>query len=285
MDTPHGAIRIGRWPSLVGALAIAAASATPCVVHAADWKLVWSDEFQGAALDPAKWSIAQDCWGGGNRERQCYTADAVSVSGGELHLTASSRETVGYALPEERRAESPRTVLGNYASGKVATKGKASFRFGRIEVRARFPVGQGLWSGIWMLPEHDNYGAYPLSGEIDIAEAVNLVADPHNAVHGSRHFGQTANTLNSFTSKRRLADPAGFHVYALEWTPKTMTWFADGVAYGHARTVKPFDQRYHLILNLAEGGHWPEGNGDGIDLRSLPATVAVDWVRVYEQAN
>lgn len=248
------------------------------------WRLIWSDEFDGSALDPAKWSIVEDCWGGGNNERQCYTADSVSVVDGALRITARSRDVVGPALPEERRGGPGGSTLRlrHYASGKVRTAGKASFRYGRIEARARLPAGQGLWSAIWLLPEHDNYGPFPQSGEIDLAEAVNLGTTDGDAVHGAAHSGPAKGLVQSVTGQARLPDPTGFHVYALEWTPRQMVWLLDGRPYLRAPARPPFDQRFHLILNLAVGGSWPEQNGHGVALSALPATLQVDWVRVYE---
>lgn len=266
-------------------LSLAFACAAPCYAQPSAWTLIWSDEFDGGALDPSKWSIVEDCWGGGNDERQCYTRDSVSVGGGELHLTARAQDVVGQTLPEELRLGAGTMRSRPYASGKVRTAGKASFRYGRIEVRARLPAGQGLWSAIWLLPEHNNYGPFPRSGEIDIAEAVNLEADGRNQAQGARHFGGSPEAVRSVTGKARLLVPQSFHVYALEWTPRTMTWFVDRTPYLRARTVKPFDQRYYLILNLAVGGRWPEQNGAGIDLKALPASMAIDWVRVYERAK
>lgn len=115
-----------------------------------DRVLIWADEFEGGALDTTKWSVVVDCWGGGNNERQCYAAPNISIREGQLVLTA--------------RHEDAATPTRSYRSGKVHTRGLASFRYGRIEVRARMPQGQGLWPAIWMLPEHDNYGPYPQSG-------------------------------------------------------------------------------------------------------------------------
>lgn len=268
---------------LLAAVCVAAGVLATAPSRAAGQRtLIWSDEFDEATLDPAKWSVVEDCWGGGNEERQCYTADAVSLADGCLRLTARSRDVMGPRLPEERRREGlgPLT-LRHYASGKVRTAGKASFRYGRIEVRAKLPLGQGLSSAIWLLPEHDNYGPFPLSGEIDLAEAVNLTNGDDDQVHGAIHDGPSARALRSVEGQTRLAPADAFHVYALDWTPQRMTWLLDGRPYRQARTRKPFDQRFHLILNLAVGGRWPESNGHGVSLAALPASMQIDWVRVY----
>jgi beta-glucanase (GH16 family) len=261
----------------------------PAVAGAAERTLIWSDEFDGSSLDTAKWSVARDCWGGGNQERQCYTDQPanVTVAGGELRITAHKGPVSGPAQPA-RLGDPGAVVHRGYSSAKVESRGAASFRYGRIEVRARLPKGQGLWPAIWMLPEHDNYGPYPLSGEVDIAEAVNLgtprrdTSRLEDRVYGTLHHGPNLAANRQWGGHHRLKPVDGFHVFALEWTPKRMTWSVDGEAYFRTPTRKPFDERFHLILNLAVGGRWPESqNLRGIDSTAFPATLVIDWVRVY----
>lgn len=278
----------GAWLALVALVVVATCAAAPRAQAAqtAPWTLTWSDEFDGAGLDPAKWAADEDCFGGGNHERQCYRAANVVVGGGELRLTARPEDASGPDGPWAPGA----LVTRHYTSGKVRTATRASFRYGRIEVRARLPRGQGLWPAIWLLPEHDNYGPYPQSGEIDLAEAVNLGAacpacagGREGRVHASLHHGPNPQNNRQVRATTILQDPDAFHVFALEWTPQTMVWTVDGRPYFRQPTRPPFDQRFHLILNLAIGGRWAEGNGQGIDGRALPAVMTVDWVRVYEQ--
>ncbi|MEN9855978.1 MAG: hypothetical protein RLZZ157_1104, partial [Pseudomonadota bacterium] len=114
------------------------------------WTLVWSDEFDGNAIDPAKWGHDIDCWGGGNNERQCYTASPVNsfVADGLLTIAATRKTTRGDALPLEQRkaGKTPaRKVTKPFASARLTTKGKADWRYGRVSVRARLPQGQGTW--------------------------------------------------------------------------------------------------------------------------------------------
>ncbi|UAL10272.1 family 16 glycosylhydrolase [Caulobacter segnis] len=283
---------------------------TSVPAHARDgWKLVWSDEFDGDRLDETKWTYAADCGGGGNDERQCYAVgpETVSVKDGVLRLTAVKRKTRGLANPWAGPTGPMKT--GDYASGKILTQGKASWLYGRVEARARVPGGQGVWPAIWMMPELSTYGGWPKSGEIDILETVNLGAPcdvceggRENRVFGTIHFaGDAAGThkqVNASTPMPASAD--GFHVYAVEWTPEAITWFVDGHQYAKAKAAdwkrddlkvengpegpSPFDQPFHLILNLAFGGRWPEGaNAKGIDEAALPATMEVDWVRVSQR--
>lgn len=248
-------------------------------------ELIWNDEFDGAKLDLAQWSIVEDCWGGGNRERQCYAASNVAVSEGSLFLAARRERGVGSRFPAGHpRAQE--TATRNFTSGKITTRGKASFLYGRIEVRARLPQGQGLWPAIWMLPEHDNYGPYPLSGEIDIFEAVNLGATCEGCedrLHGAVHHGPSLEANLHLGGHTLLHDPDGFHVFALEWTPERLTWLLDEKPYFSTEGGPPFDQRFHLIVNLAVGGTWSESSGaGGVDALVFPTTFEVDYVRVYK---
>lgn len=266
-------------PPLLVALGLAAA---------APGELIWSDEFDGAALSSLRWSSVDDCWGGGNDERQCYTPGNVTVADGLLRITARRESHRGPAQP--RRKGGPQ-VTRAFTSGKIETRGKASFLYGRIEVRAKLPEGQGLWPAIWLLPEHDNYGPYPQSGEIDLAEAVNLGAHCRFCIRGERrvfgalHHGWSPESNHQIGGDRPLPSTSdGFHVFVLDWTSRRMTWSVDGRRYFSTATRRPFDQRFHLILNLAVGGRWPEAqNAGGVDTENLPAALLVDWVRVYRR--
>ncbi len=277
----------------------------------AGWQLAWADEFEGTAIDPAKWTLADDCWGGGNRERQCYTSGAnnARISNGLLRITARRESHSGPAFPASQRNHPDRqaTVTRPFTSARLSTEGKAAWRFGFIEVRARLPAGQGLWPAIWMLPEDNRHGAWAASGEIDIMEAVNLgepcrKAAPGCAIGrergilGTLHFGGVApanRQRGTTTTMPRTAD--GFHRYAIEWSPAAIIWRLDGVAYATQRPGDwstsgskdpdaPFDQRFHLILNLAVGGNLPEKrNSGGVTERGFPKEMAIDWVRVWQR--
>ena len=285
-----------------------------------DWQLVWSDEFAGNRIDPNKWNIEVNCRGGGNQEQQCYTDNPENafVSDGTLKIVA---------LPADEDAELP------YTSARLNSRHKGDFKYGRIEVRARMPRGQGSWPAAWMMPTDEVYGGWPKSGEIDIVEAVNLgtlteEGEQETRVYGTLHYGRDAPNNSSSGKAYTLpngANPAdGFHTYAIEWQEGEIRWYVDGYLYqtqtqslprrnsrgelvglrhrgwfaeffnqatGDLEVVygpQPFDQRFHLLLNLAVGGNWPENvNELGIDADAFAngQTFEIDYVRVYECAS
>lgn len=292
--------------------AILALSAAPAL--AADnsaWSLVWSDEFDGGKIDRAKWGYDVDCWGGGNEEHQCYTKSArnAAIEDGKLVITARYERVTGPALPEHLRrtsatpeAEATRDI----SSARLSTRGKAAWRYGKVEVRAKLPQGQGTWPAIWMLPEKDRYGSWAASGEIDILEAVNLgvpcakcPGGRENTILGTLHFG--GKWPNNQHKGEEVPVPEvlddGFHTYAIEWQPERITWLFDGRIYavrtadewsttGSPKRGAPFDQPFHLILNLAIGGKLAETRGlGGVRLDGYPKRMEIDWVRVWQQPD
>lgn len=284
-----------------------------------DWQLVWSDEFSGSSVDTNKWNFEVNCNGGGNQEQQCYTdsSENAYVSDDTLKIVA---------LPAEEGAEQP------YTSARLNSKYKGDFKYGRIEVRAKMPFGQGSWPAVWMMPTDEVYGGWPKSGEIDIVEAVNLKAadaegNPEAHVYGTLHYGRDAPQNSSSGKAYALPDGANpaddFHTYTIEWQEGEIRWYVDGYLYqtqqqsrvrynskgeavglrhrgwfaefynqatGELETVydaAPFDERFHLIMNLAVGGAWPENvNELGVDAEAFAngQTFEIDYVRVYECA-
>jgi beta-glucanase (GH16 family) len=271
----------------------------------AGWQLVWSDDFSGTAIDRAKWDFDGDCWGGGNQERQCYTdrAENAHVEDGRLVITARKEAFTGPALPAHlRKSGDTRTATKPFTSARLVTRGRAAWRYGRIEVRARLPQGQGTWPAIWMLPETPAYGRWAASGEIDILEAVNL-GTPCKTCPGGRestilstlHFGGPwpDNAVNS-SEMRTPAVLDGFHTFGIVWSPGLIAWTYDGQVFARKQAatwwsahssapLAPFDQPFHLILNLAIGGGLAEERGlGGVDETGFPKTLEIDWVRVWQ---
>lgn len=276
-----------------------------CVPAAAGdgYCLVWRDEFRTAQLDGTRWSYERNCTGGGNNEAQCYVdaAKNVWVDGEFLHIKAIRENVSGPALVDDDPAYNPadRSRSGTYSSGRLRTKGKGDWRYGRFEVRAKLPWGQGTWPAIWMLPTDAVYGGWASSGEIDIMEAVNLKVGGESRVHGTLHFGDA--WPNNVYSGEPYQLPGGvnpaddFHDYALEWEEGEIRWYVDGDHYATqtragwytARALDvpaaPFNQRFHLILNLAVGGNWAGTvNDTGIKESIFPQEMLVDHVRVFQ---
>ncbi len=275
-----------------------------------NWSVVWQDNFETDALDPAKWAPEESCWGGGNDERQCYTDRPanVMVSDGVLHLIARPETHTGPLFPEERRSGADETRTQDYTSGKVRTRGLADWRYGRFSARMKLPEGQGSWPAFWMMPAESVYGDWPLSGEIDIMEAVNLKTPCEECdqaiesrTSGAIHFGSLSpdNTYwFAKTAESAAATPADeWRTYTVEWAEGVIQWFVDDQIFmrvtadnWHTAAVDktddefaPFDQPFYLMINLAVGGRLPEQeNGGGFDPSTFPTTLLVDWVRVEQ---
>ncbi|MBI9009446.1 MAG: family 16 glycosylhydrolase [Tenericutes bacterium] len=245
-----------------------------------DWQPVWSDEFNYEGLpDSDKWGYDVGGSGWGNNELQYYTRedlDNALVSDGTLKITARKEDYMG----------------NEYTSARLITKYKGDWEYGKIQVKAKLPSGLGTWPAIWMLPTDWVYGGWPDSGEIDIMEYVGY--DP-GIVHGTIHTGAYNHSLGTQIGySKTVADAeTAFHVYELEWEPGFMEVFIDGVSYGRFgfnptynvdtdnSDAWPFDQRFHLILNLAVGGNW--GGAQGVNPEAFPTSMEVDYVRVYQK--
>ena len=242
------------------------------------FELVWNDEFDYKGLpDASKWSydtIGND-WGWGNRELQYYTFEEQNnafVSDGTLKITAL-KNAIGKF---------------DYSSSRLITKHKGDWLYGRFEIKAKLPDGRGLWPAIWMLPSDWEYGGWPKSGEIDIMENVGfdpdtIVASVHTSSYNHR-LGTHKNYKTALSNNR-----SKFHVYAIEWDESSIKFFIDNKFYFTFKkeadnpNVWPFDKRFHILLNVAVGGDW--GGKFGIDDTCFPATMEIDYVRVYQKKN
>jgi beta-glucanase (GH16 family) len=268
------------------------------------WKLTWSDEFEGDGIDRSKWDFDlgngfydynANQWisGWGNGELQYYTREPENawVGGGMLHIRAikESFQGAGYTSARLKSRKRDGSPLFNQT-------------YGRFEFRAKLPTSQGVWPALWMLPQEDKYGSWPLSGEIDVMEARGQ--EPHKVL-GTLHYG--SRWPGNVNTSRDLALPkqgtiAEFHIYALEWEPGEIRWYVDGQ---HLATQSfwwssvrdegkevpknesdlspwpaPFDQPFYIVMNLAIGGGFV-GNPNKTTV--LPAEMQVDYVRAYEK--
>ncbi|WRP07167.1 carbohydrate binding domain-containing protein [Rossellomorea aquimaris] len=253
------------------------------------WSLMWNDEFNQVEIDRSKWTFeigngftdANGTFvpGWGNNEKQYYTdrPENARTEDGKLLITAKKEEYEGYS----------------YTSARLKTKGLFSKAFGKFEMKASLPVGKGYWPAFWMLPEDDQYGGWAASGEIDILEAQG--SNPHEAI-GTIHYGETwpnnkyTGAHYAFENGSTIADE---HVYSVEWEPGEIRWYVDGklrqtqnnwYSKGTGTSANftypaPFDQPFHMLLNLAIGGNF---DGDPTEDTMFPQSMDVDYVRVYD---
>ncbi len=276
--------------------------------HVSGWDLLWSDDFDGADLDGTYWEAQfgngfhdprADQWvpGWGNGELQYYTdaPENLFLRDGCLVIRAVAQEREGCPYTSAR--------IRTFSSAGHALFSQA---YGRFECRARITAGQGLWPAFWLLPTDERYGGWAASGEIDVLEVVG--ARPQEIL-GSIHFGATWPHRDHRTVIHQFPDRGtaeAFHVYAVEWDPGVIRWLVDGQVYAEQtfwwsasgrgsegglapKTADdlnpwpaPFDQPFHMVLNLAVGGGLP---GPPDPSTPFPAEFVIDYVRVYARAG
>jgi beta-glucanase (GH16 family) len=284
-----------RHRRLLPSLALTLAAAMPALLDAParaadDWKLVWSDEFdKPGPPDPAKWAYEEGYVR--NNERQYYTrgrSENARVEDGMLVIEARKENyAIPAAAPGTKAAKRTKgATQAQYTSASLITKDKASWTYGRIEVRAKLPTGRGTWPAIWMLGTNIDRVGWPACGEIDIMENVGFDPDTIHANIHTKAYNHAIGTNKG--SRTKVAKPYDdFHVYAIEWRPERMDFFVDKTKYftfvneGKGNDAWPYDKPQYLILNIALGGAW--GGQKGIDDSIFPQKMLVDYVRVYQQ--
>lgn len=234
-------------------------------------RLVWNDEFNGKGLpDSTKWNYDVGGHGYGNNEEQFYTKNRpenARLEDGKLVIEARKEQWEG----------------NTYTSARLLTKGKFSFQYGTVEVRAKLPKGRGTWPAIWMMSE--KMKKWPNDGELDIMEHVGY---HQGYIHASVHTKKYNHIIGTQKTDTVVVQDASeqFHVYKAVWTPEKIDVYVDKQKYftyeNREKTYDawPFDQPYFLILNLAIGGFW--GGKEGIDDRIFPQKFEIDYVRVYQ---
>jgi beta-glucanase (GH16 family) len=238
----------------------------------AGYTLQWSDEFSGVKINTNDWGYDIGGQGWGNNELQYYTdsEDNAYISSGRLIIEAKA-EKIG---------------TNNYTSARLLSKGKKEFKYGRIDIRAKAPIGQGVWPALWMLGSNITTESWPACGEIDIME---IIGKEPKTLYGTLHWGNKGASSTSSSGKTMVTDATmgdKFHVYTIIWDDKEITWFLDDVAFHKVtRTqvnanVYPFDSPFFLFMNVAIGGNWP-GNPDGTT--TFPQRMFVDYVRVFKK--
>jgi beta-glucanase (GH16 family) len=239
-----------------------------CLAQQTKRKLVWEENFNEQVLNESVWNfeLGDGCpnlCGWGNNERQVYTTKNHEIKNGNLIIHAKKE--------------------GNsYTSTKITTKDKKIFQYGRMEARAKLPVGHGIWPAFWMLGQNISQVGWPKSGEIDILEYIGR--EPHmvfTTLHTQDSHGNSINTKK--TSFPNIEE--GFHVFALDWTKDKMDFFVDDVlVYTFQPEIKnentwPFDKPFYFILNVAIGGNF---GGPAVDDTILPQDFIVDYIKVYQ---
>ena len=251
---------------------------------------VWQDEFEGDGLNLDKWNIEKWPAGAFNEEEQAYTdeIDNIYLADGKLHIRAL-RETYD---PDENGI-----VDALYTSGRITTKYKGDWKYAKVEVKAKLPLGEGTWPAIWMLPTEDAYGGWPESGEIDIMEYVgNDPSNIHSSVHNATYYTDLyqPGMPQPQTKSKTVGDVSTSHLYSMIWRGDRITFYVGDetavscpedcdeiMVYDNLYTgfeLWPFDKKFHLILNLAIGGTW----GGAVASEIFPVEFIVDYVRVYQ---
>jgi beta-glucanase (GH16 family) len=242
------------------------------------WTLEWSDEFNATEINTNNWTYELGDGtdyglpvGWGNNEKQIYTQRSENVSiveDGEVSALAIT------ALED---------ATGGYTSAKLTTQNLFSARFGRVEVRAKMPKGQGLLPAIWMLGDNKDQISWPGCGEIDIAE---VVGNEPSKFYSTLHYTSAENKHAEKQGSTVLPDgdfSDAYHIFTLDWTPESVTFSLDGqkrYMFLIENDMKEFLRSAYLILNVAVGGNWP---GETDETTLFPQTMYTDYIRVYSK--
>ena len=253
-----------------------------------EYTITWCDEFTGEGdnvnpqgLDLDKWGVQTGTGveygleGWGNDEAQYYLESNARVEDGRLVIEARNESYGGM----------------DYTSARLRTEPTFSQTYGRFEAKIRLPEGEGLWPAFWMMPQDDVYGGWAASGEIDIMEAKGRILDESSgAIHYGGEWPDNTYTHGEydFTDGRDITD---FNVYAIEWEEDEIRWYVNDDLFFTAKLwyteghdfPAPFDQDFHLLLNLAIGGHFDGYRTPPDSLFDEPVLMEVEYVRVYQK--
>ncbi len=237
------------------------------------YTLVWSDEFSDNRLDLNIWNqeISNGGGGWGNNELEYYTNNQKNtfLSNGNLIIEARKETTGDF----------------KYTSGRMTTQGKKTFKFGRIDIRAKLPVSKGMWPALWMLGSNINTAGWPVCGEIDIME---LIGTSPSTLYGTLHWGNAGGSHMSKGANYVLASgdfSKEFHVFSIIWKLNSIQWLIDDKSYLTINSddigtdIYPFNADQFFIFNVAVGGNWP---GPPDSTTEFPQRMFVDYVRVFQ---
>ena len=237
------------------------------------YQLVWHDEFNGNQINTNNWvfETGTGCphlCGWGNNELQYYREQNAWIEDGVLVIEAR-RENV---------------ASSNYTSARMKTQGKQSFKYGRIDIRALLPEGQGIWPALWMLGNNITSVGWPACGEIDIMEMIGGNGR-ENQVHGTLHWDYNGHV----SAGRAYTRPTGtfadeYHVFSITWDQTFIRWYVNNNQF-HEINITPghmteFHEEFFLLFNVAVGGNWP---GNPNQTTTFPQQMKVDYVRVFQK--
>ncbi len=234
----------------------------------AGYTLVWQDEFNGTSIDPSFWTYDLGNNGWGNNEWQNYTSRSENayISDGKLVIEAKKENFGG----------------SDYTSARLKTQGLKDFQYGRVDIRAKLPFGQGIWPALWMLGSDITTVGWPKCGEIDIME---IIGSEPATVHGTIHWDENGHA--SYGNPTTLDDGIfadEYHVFSIIWDNQKIKWLLDDVQYNVVDitpgSLSEFHHPFFFILNVAVGGNWP-GYPDATTV--FPQRMYVDYVRVFQE--
>jgi hypothetical protein len=233
-------------------------------------QLTWTDEFTASQLNTTHWTyeIGNGCdvgicgWGNNELEKYTNSSDNSRLQNGKLIITAHES-------------------VGNFTSARIKTQEKVKIKYGRIDVRAKLPKGQGIWPAIWMLGDNITSVGWPACGEIDIME---LVGHEPSVAHGTVHYNNAGYKYSSSSTNLTAGDFSDkFHVFSIVWDKNTITWYVDNQEFKIFTNTSiagyPFNNSFFFILNVAVGGNWP---GPPDETTVFPQEMVVDYVRVFQ---
>ena len=236
-----------------------------------EWQMIWQDEFNYQGIpDKEKWAFSPRK----SADWACYCTDSEAntfVQDGKLHLKAMLNTNASDSA--------------KYATSCIRTKDKFSFKYGKIEVKAKLGKGKGSWPAIWMMPQDPQYGSWPHSGEIDIMEHLNYDSIVYQTIHSNYVDVQKKKEKPVYYATVPFTEDE-YNIYGLEWYPDRLEFYLNGEktftypkVEGADSKQWPFDQEFFIILDQALGGSWVGSIKD----EDLPVEMLVDWVRVYQK--
>jgi hypothetical protein len=234
------------------------------------YNLVWEEEFDGSSLDLSVWNYETGASGWGNNESQYYRSGNKNAELDQGYLRITAKEETHLGAP--------------YTSARITTQSKESFQYGRIDIRAKVPYGQGVWPALWMLGDNFGSAGWPTCGEIDIMELIGGDGYNDRTVYGTAHWSNNGSHAE-YGGNKSL--PLGekyndeFHVFSIVWNSSSIRWYVDNSLYHTMNTASltAFQNKFFFILNIAVEGNWPGPVGPSTQ---FPQYMLVDYIRVFQ---